>query len=89
MISKSDLEIIKKISKKYGVKKVFLFGSAKKDASLAHDIDLAVEGIEPKLFFKYGSELYLNLSKPVDLVDLSINDKITQLIKQEAVLIYG
>ena len=73
MISKRDLKIFYDISKKYKVKKVFLFGSALKSKK-ANNINLAIKGIDDRLFFKYCGELYFTLSKPVDFVDLKINN---------------
>jgi len=70
MISEKDKKAILALAQKYKVKRVILFGSASKDKIKSRDIDLAVEGIPDKLFFKFYSELMFSLSKPVDLVDL-------------------
>ena len=55
MISERDKKSISDIAKKYKVKKVFLFGSASVSEE-GHDIDLAVEGISARDFFKFYSE---------------------------------
>lgn len=89
MITQKDKDTIETISRKYQVKRVLLFGSSIDPAKESHDIDLAVEGIAPKDFFKYYGDLLLKLSKPVDLVDLSESSKFVQLILQEGVLLYG
>ena len=89
MISKEDKDKIRAISKKYKVKKVLLFGSCLEPDTKANDIDLAVEGIEAKVFFKYYGELYFSLSKPVDLVDLKSKSKFNDLVRMEGVAIYG
>jgi predicted nucleotidyltransferase len=89
MISESDKKIIQEFSKKYHVKRVLLFGSSLDDTRESRDIDLAVEGINPKDFFKYYGDLLLSLSKPVDLVDLSEETKFISLVKEEGVPIYG
>jgi len=55
----------------------------------SNDIDIAVEGISPKEFFKYYGDLLLHLSKPIDIIDLDGSSKFINLIKQEGKLIYG
>ncbi len=89
MISKEDKEKIRTISKKYNVKKVLLFGSSLEPDTKAYDIDLAVEGVEASLFFKYCGELLFGLSKPVDVVDLSKKSRFTDFITRKGVVIYG
>lgn len=69
MVTKREQEIIRKCGMKYSVSSIILFGSAIKEKG-ARDLDLAVRGIDPALFFKFYAELYKLLPKPVDLVDL-------------------
>jgi predicted nucleotidyltransferase len=73
MVTKKEEDIIKRCARKYHVLSVLLFGSSleKKDAN---DIDLAVKGIKAESFFDFYAELFKNLSKPVDLVDLDDSD---------------
>jgi predicted nucleotidyltransferase len=89
MITEKDKDTIQSLSRKYRVKRVFLFGSSIDTAKEGHDIDLAVEGVAPEDFFKYYGDLMLKLSKPVDLIDLSEPSKFVQMILQEGVLLYG
>ena len=89
MISEMEKKIIKDISKKYKVKKVLLFGSGVDLTKESNDIDIAVEGIEPNKFFEYYGELMLNLSKPIDVIDLSETSKFVSLIKEEGISLYG
>ena len=88
MISEKDKKTILELAKKYKVKRIILFGSASKD-KISRDIDLAVEGIPDKLFFKFYSELIFSLSKPVDLVDLSKKSKFSEIITSEGIQLYG
>ena len=69
MISANDISIILAYAKKYKLTKVILFGSSK-DRADAKDIDIGVRGIAPELFFDLCWELYRDLPKPVDIVDL-------------------
>lgn len=89
MISEKEKKIIQDFSAKYQVKRVVLFGSSLDPLKESHDIDIAVEGIAPRDFFKYYGDLLLNLSKPIDVIDLSEKSKFTALIRQEGLLIYG
>ena len=57
--------------------------------SESNDIDLAVEGIRPEIFFKFYGELLRSLSKPVDLVDLSRKSLFNRIIEERGVKIYG
>jgi len=89
VITEKDKEVILKSAKKYKVSCVILFGSALRDDVEANDIDIAVKGIEPELFFKFYAELFKILSKPVDLVDLSRKSLFNDLIEETGVTIYG
>ena len=89
MITETDKKIILEISEKYHAKRVLLFGSSIDSTKESRDIDIAVEGISPKDFFKYYGELMLKLSKTVDIVDLSGTSKFLKLIQEEGVLLYG
>lgn len=89
MISERDKKIICELSEKYHVKRVLLFGSSADPSKEGRDIDLAVDGINPKEFFKYYGRLMLKLSKPVDLIDLAETSKFVTLVKKEGIPIYG
>ncbi len=88
MLSEKDKTHILEIAKKYKAKKVILFGSASTSPE-SNDIDLAVEGIENRDFFRFYSELIFNLSKPVDLVDLNKKSRFNDLINADGILLYG
>ena len=88
MIKEEEKNIIIKYAKKYNVSKIFLFGSSLVQDEY-NDIDLAVSGIKPDLFFKFYGDLLRNLTKPVDLVDLSQKSFFIQIIQKNGVKIYG
>ncbi len=73
MLTKKENQIVRQCARKYNVSSVFLFGSSVSKKN-ANDIDLAVKGIKPQSFFSFYAELFKNLSKPVDLVDLDDAD---------------
>jgi len=76
-------------AEKYKVSSIYLFGSSLDRNSEYNDIDLAVKGIKPEVFFKFYGELLRSLSKPVDLVDLSKKSLFNQIIEEKGVKIYG
>ncbi len=69
-IFKRELDKIVDISKEFGAKKVFLFGSCVEDIKSVHDIDIAVSGIKPGEFFKYYGKVSMEVEDEVDIVDL-------------------
>ncbi len=89
MLKKSDHHKIQEVSRKYHVKKVLLFGSSLETDEGSKDIDLAIEGLAPKDFYSYYGELLFILSKPVDIIDLSVQSKFTDLIRKEGRPLYG
>ena len=89
MITERDKEVIVQYARKYAVSSVYLFGSSTDEGAGANDIDLAVKGIAPKLFFKFYGELLRSLSRPVDLVDLSQKSLFNQIVEERGVKIYG
>ena len=89
MIKESDKKTIRDISKRYRAKKVLLFGSSLDPQRESRDIDIAVEGIPPKDFFRYYGELIFSLSKPVDVIDIKGKSKFIRLILREGIPLYG
>lgn len=89
MITEHEKDIILQCAKKYKVSSVLLFGSSVEQDKAANDIDLGVKGIKPQLFFKFYAELVKRLSKPVDLVDLSLKSLFNDIVEETGVKIYG
>ena len=89
MITQKDREKIQEIYRKYKVKRALLFGSSIYTDKNSNDIDIAVEGVNPKDFFKFYGELIFSLSKPVDIVDLAETSKFVRLIQKEGIPVYG
>ncbi len=85
MISDKDKQIIKETATKYRIKRVLLFGSSLFPDKESHDIDIGIEGFDEKDFFTFYGELLCALSKPVDIVDLSVKTRLVQLIEQEGI----
>lgn len=88
MITEKEKEVILQCAKKYNVSSIILFGSSIRKDKEANDIDIGVKGIEPRLFFKFYTELFKHLPKPVDLVDLSKKSLFNDLVEENGVRIY-
>ncbi|RLG20500.1 hypothetical protein DRN74_05320 [Candidatus Micrarchaeota archaeon] len=88
MISERDKKIIIRCGRKYKVTAIYLFGSSLSRDYEFNDIDIAVKGIKPEVFFKFYGELLRSLSKPVDIVDLSQRSLFNQIIEERAVKLY-
>lgn len=60
------------VLKNAGAREVFLFGSAADDGAMhqASDVDLAVRGLPPHVFFKAMSQAQRTLGHTLDLIDL-------------------
>ncbi len=80
----------KVLSGKFGAQKVYLFGSLVDGRfHQRSDIDLAVEGLEPRLYFKALSKVYdFSGGFEVDLVPLE-DCKFRETVLQEGKLLYA
>jgi predicted nucleotidyltransferase len=88
MISEEDKRVILAHAKKYGAKKVVLFGSAERRMD-ARDIDIGVKGIAPEVFFDFCWEVCRDLSKPADIIDLSEDCLFNRLVERDGLVLYG
>lgn len=88
MISSEDRDKVAELARRFGVSRVVLFGSSAESGDDSRDIDLAVEGLEPRLFFRFYGELIFALSKPVDLVDLSTGGRFVDIVRRDGVPLY-
>ena len=67
-----DLEHILEILKRYGAKRIILYGSyARGTASSKSDLDLCEEGIPAANYFRAWAECLMTTSTPVSILDLS------------------
>lgn len=70
-----------------GAREVYVFGSASKDAGGAADIDLAVSGLPPSIFYRMGARVNDLVERSVDLIDLDISTPFTRHLRTENELI--
>ena len=90
MLNKIELKKAIEIAKKYKIGRLYLVGSALHgNPKKANDYDFAIEGHPAGTFFQFYGELYMAMSKEVDLIDLSGEQTLFKnIVRKEAKLIY-
>lgn len=89
MLAEQEKDVILNCARKYRVSSILLFGSSVEGGREPQDIDLAVRGIDKRLFFKFYAELVKNLDRPVDLVGLSRKSLFNDIVEETGVKLYG
>ena len=87
---RKDIEKAVEILKSHGCTEVYLFGSlVDGDYNEKVDIDLAVRGLEDKLYFRTWAEIDRKIKRDIDLIDLDDEkfDNKVQFILQESELV--
>ena len=70
-----------------GAKEVYVFGSASKGKMRPNsDIDMAVSGLPPEVFFRAMAKASRALGRPIDLIDLDEDNPFTRYLKKEGEL---
>ena len=70
-----------------GAREVYVFGSAARGTMRDNsDIDIAVSGLNPEVFFKAMGRAEDVLKRPLDLIDLDDETPFTQYLKEEGEL---
>ena len=83
----ADLERAVRILKEMGAKHVYLFGSVLTGTSSStSDIDMAVEGLNPRRYFAAHGRLAMELQHDFDLVDLDVDSAFVQTLKRNGPL---
>jgi predicted nucleotidyltransferase len=81
------IEEAARVLKTAGAREVYVFGSVAKGEMTGHsDIDLAVTGLPPEMFFKAMSKVVGVLGRPLDLIDLDEENPFTHYLKEEGEL---
>jgi len=90
MIPRNELDKAIELAKKYKVEQFFLVGSSgDPENEPPHDYDFAVKGLPAENFFNLYTELFMALSRDVDLIDLSGEmTKFKSIVLKEGTLIY-
>jgi predicted nucleotidyltransferase len=70
-----------------GASEVYLFGSAATEKMrFDSDVDIAVSGLPPGVFFRAMSDAESALGRPLDLIDLDEDSPFTRYLKSEGEL---
>lgn len=88
-ITHSQLTKCISIAKKYGVKKLLLFGSALWEPDKANDLDLACDGIPGWKIFEFGAAVEEELHILVDIVPLYPSNDFTRYIEKKGRVLYA
>jgi predicted nucleotidyltransferase len=71
-----------------GAREVYLFGSASKGKLHPDsDVDIAVSGLPPEVFFRAMGAAHDALGRPLDLVDLDQDNPFTRYLKRKGELL--
>ncbi len=74
--------------KSAGATEIYVFGSAAKGTGdAASDLDLAVSGLPPSVFYRMGARVSDLIGRSVDLIDLDINTPFTRYLRTEHELV--
>ena len=70
-----------------GAREVYVFGSASKGKLRpGSDVDMAVSGLPPEVFFRAMAAAHDALGRPLDLVNLDDDNPFTRYLKEEGEL---
>ncbi len=71
-----------------GAREIYVFGSAAQGTGdAASDLDLAVSGLPPSVFYRMGARVSDLIGRSVDLIDLDINTPFTRHLRSENELV--
>ena len=74
--------------KSAGAREIYVFGSAARGTGDANsDLDLAVCGLPPSVFYRMGARVSDLIGRSVDLVDLDSNTPFTRYLRTENELV--
>ncbi len=74
--------------KAVGAKEVYVFGSAARGILRENsDVDMAVSGLPPEVFFRAMAAAHDALGRPLDLVDLDEDNSFTRYLKSKGLLL--
>ena len=82
MVSTTELESAVAVLRRFGARRILLFGSAVTRPESANDIDLACAGIPPQSYYAAVGALITKLKREVDLVDLDESPRRAAIIEK-------
>ncbi len=88
MIMEEQIQQCVTAAKKYGAKKVVLFGSALYDPEHARDIDLIVNGVSGWDVIRMGADMEDRVNVPVDVVSGDENGEFIKMNFRRGKVLY-
>lgn len=80
---KTDIKRAIKILKEYGCTEIYIFGSLINNSfNDKSDIDIAIKGLQPELFFKAYSDLTVELQHSVDLINMETQKRFVDFLTE-------
>jgi predicted nucleotidyltransferase len=71
-----------------GAREIYVFGSAARGTGDdGSDLDLAVSGLPPSVFYRMGARVSDLIGRSIDLIDLDINTPFTRYLRMENELV--
>ena len=71
-----------------GAREIYVFGSVARGTSdAASDLDLAVSGLPPSVFYRMGARISDLIGRSVDLIDLDISTPFARYLRTENELV--
>ena len=84
---RESIERAAAVLKEFGAREVYVFGSAASGVLReGSDIDLAVSGLPPKVFFRAMGQARDALGRELDLIDLDEDNPFTRYLREEGEL---
>lgn len=81
-ITKQHIEKAKEVARSYGASRLTLFGRGRTDPEAAHDLDLAIGGVEGWTIWELAGRLEREIDVPLDVVPLEPATSFTQRIEE-------
>jgi len=83
-----DIKRAVELLKNSGCDEIYLFGSLMEGKDrVGSDIDLAIRGCNPEIYYQLIGELMMEMEHPIDLINLDREDDFTKYILAEGDLI--
>ena len=89
MVTNEQINRCIEVAKRYGAKKLVLFGSAADDTAHANDIDLLCEGVTGPLFFEMAGMMEHESHSSVDVVPAIPRTRFVEVNERRGRMIYA
>jgi predicted nucleotidyltransferase len=80
MITNEQINTCTDIARRFGARRLVLFGGAAEDPARARDIDLLCDGVEGLDFFRMGAEMEERTQAVIDLVPMAPATRFTRYV---------